>query len=224
MPPKPPNFDQAAAGWDDKPRRVKLAHDIAAAVLREIPLRPDMQALDFGCGTGLVTLRLAPLVKAVTGADTSRGMLQVLQGKIDTQGLVNVRTLYLDPEVETSLTGSYDLIVSSMTLHHIADLAPLLAQFHTVLAPGGYLALADLDPEGGRFHTDNTGVHHFGFERAALARALNAAGFSAVRDVTAATVEKSTATGETEEFTVFLLIGRKGIVGFRGRNMSQYHK
>lgn len=66
------DFDKAAATWDEDPRRVKLAEDVAAAILREAVLSKDMDALDFGCGIGLVTLKLQPYVRSITGAD-SRG-------------------------------------------------------------------------------------------------------------------------------------------------------
>lgn len=77
------------------------------------------------------------------------------------------------------------------------------------MAPGGYLCIADLDLDGGRFHEDNTGVFHFGFDREALRKTFIAAGFSNVRDVSAAEVEKPVAHGERKRFTVFLMTGRK---------------
>ena len=59
-----------------------------------------------------------------------------------------------------------------MTLHHIPDVARLLAEFRNVLKPGGRLCIADLDSDGGRFHEDSTGVFHPGFDRAVLVQDL----------------------------------------------------
>ncbi|MDP2815869.1 MAG: hypothetical protein Q8O19_04240 [Rectinemataceae bacterium] len=73
------DFDQMAADWDSNPMRVKLANDVADTIIREIAPTQDMDALDYGCGTGLVTLKLQPLVKSVTGADSSRGILTLLR-------------------------------------------------------------------------------------------------------------------------------------------------
>ena len=53
------DFDAAAAAWDEEPRRVKLAGEIAAAICAKLPLSAEWDALDFGCGTGLVTLQLS---------------------------------------------------------------------------------------------------------------------------------------------------------------------
>ena len=203
------NFDKDAAAWDENPARVKLAQDVAEAIARRRVLTPDMEAMDFGCGTGLLTLHLQPKVRSIVGVDSSQGMLDILDVKIARLNLANVNTRLVDLDKGDVLEGRYDLVVSSMTLHHIRDIAVLLDRFRQVLAPGGSLALADLDSEGGLFHSDNTGVFHFGFDRATLRRALKDAGFEGIEDTTAAEVVKPTATGEIRRFTVFLMTGRK---------------
>ena len=55
------NFDKEAPGWDSNPMRVKLTGDIAVTLARRVKLKPEMEVLDFGCGSGLLTLFLAPL-------------------------------------------------------------------------------------------------------------------------------------------------------------------
>jgi len=92
------NFDKAAAQWDANPGQVKLANKIADAIIREGSLEPTMNALDFGCGTGLVTLRLQPLLKSILGVDSSQGMLGALQRKINASGVANVWTRMVDFE------------------------------------------------------------------------------------------------------------------------------
>ena len=207
------NFDKEAAAWDEHPARVQLASDVAAAISRQVTLRPDMDVLDFGCGTGLVTLRLAPLVKSITGVDSSRGMLNVLVAKIAKQNLTNVRTLLLDLEAGDTLSDEYDLIVSNMTLHHIREVGPLLDRFYKAISPGGHLCLCDLDLDDGLFHDDNQGVFHQGFDRAVLRRAFLDAGFEDVRDTTAAEVTKPTRLGGLRRFTIFLMTGLKKSIG-----------
>ena len=202
------DFDREAASWDEEPRRVRLANDIADAVSAEITLTSDMDILDFGCGTGLVTLRLQPFVHSITGVDSSRGMLRVLGAKIEKLGLTNVRAQYLDLEMGDVLEGNYHLIVSSMTLHHIKEIRPLLDQFSKISAPRGHLCIADLDLDEGGFHENNDGIHHFGFERATLRSAFREAGFEDVRDRTAAEVIKPV-LGENRLFSIFLMTGRK---------------
>jgi ubiquinone/menaquinone biosynthesis C-methylase UbiE len=203
------NFGQEAANWDQVPGRVKVARDIAQSMIKEITLAPNMDVLDFGCGTGLLTFALQPFVRSITGVDSSPGMLDVFQTKIKEQHLSNVKANHLDLDNGEVLTGSYHLIVSSMTLHHVKNISPLLKQFYSILLPAGRLAIADLDLDDGKFHSNNDGVFHFGFDRAKLRKAFAEAGFSNVQDVSAAEVRKETLNKEMRQFTVFLMTGQK---------------
>jgi ubiquinone/menaquinone biosynthesis C-methylase UbiE len=203
------DFDKEATTWDEVPARVKLASDIIAAISDEIVLTSNMDVLDFGCGTGLLTLRLQPVVRSITGVDSSRGMIDVLKAKIDKQKLPNVKTLYLDNEDGDIPEGNYNLIVSGMTLHHVKDIGPLLDRFYSIVAPSGYLCIADLDLDDGKFHDKNNGIFHFGFDREELRRYFMDAGFVDIRDRTAAEVMKPVSDGGVRPFTVFLMTGRK---------------
>jgi cyclopropane fatty-acyl-phospholipid synthase-like methyltransferase len=197
-------FDQAAATWDEQPRRVELARAVAGQIARQLPLSHDMDVLDFGCGTGLLTLALQPLVRSVTGADASSGMLDVLRQKVRAQELANVTTVLLDAEAPLTLDTRFHVIVSSMALHHVAELAPLFRRFHAQLQPGGRVALADLDREDGTFHEDARGVSHLGFERNEMEALLAAAGFVGLTATTATIMRK-----EDRDYPVFLITGRK---------------
>lgn len=203
------DFDREAAKWDTNPGRVKLAHDVAAAIIREVNLTKDMEVLDFGCGTGLLTLKLQPLVKTITGVDSSQGMLRVLQDKIEMQELNNIRTRFVDFEKDEHVEGTYNLIVSSMTLHHVPDTVALFKEWFALLRPGGQVCFADLDTEDGSFHGDNTGVFHLGFDREELTHLLHDAGFGDVRDTTATTMSKEVAGQGVREFPVFLITARR---------------
>jgi ubiquinone/menaquinone biosynthesis C-methylase UbiE len=203
------NFDQEAANWDQVPERLKVAHDIAESLIREITLTPDMNVLDFGCGTGLLTLALQPFVRSIIGVDSSQGMLDVFKTKIKEQNLGNVKANYLDLDKGDVLEGSYHLIVSSMTLHHIKDISSLVKQFYSVLHPSGKLVAADLDLDDGRFHSNNDGVFHFGFNREALSSIFENAGFRDVREQGAAQIEKQFGDGQKRIFTIFLISGQK---------------
>ncbi|HNX17517.1 MAG TPA: class I SAM-dependent methyltransferase [Methanoregula sp.] len=204
------DFDTAAATWDENPRRVKTANDVAQAILATVPLDPAMDVLDFGCGTGLLTLALQPYVHAVTAVDNSRGMLEVLDKKVQKQGFCNIRTQPVDLEKGDTLTGQFDLVTSSMTFHHIKDVGLLLEKIYNVTKPGGTIAIADLDSDEGKFHDSNEGIFHFGFDRHMMKKYFEAAGFVAVRNRTAAIVQKTRPDGKIQTFTVFLMTGIKG--------------
>ena len=203
------DFNAVAASWDENPGRVKVAQDVARAIRETIPIRPDMDVLDFGCGTGLLTLQLQPEVRSITGVDSSQGMLDILDRKISDRGLKNVKTRLIDPDRGDVLEGQYDLVVCSMTLHHVPEIQPLIDRFAAILKPSGILAVADLDCDEGKFHEDPTGVFHAGFERCVLQKHFEKAGFRSIRNQTAAMVTKPTADGGSRTFTVFLMTGRK---------------
>jgi predicted TPR repeat methyltransferase len=206
------DFEKEAVLWDSNPSRVKLASDVSAAIIREVALSPDMMALDFGCGTGLLTLKLQPLVKNITGVDSSPGMLGMLNKKIEDHKLGNVHTQLVDFERDVAIQGSYNLIVSSMVVHHVPDTLTLFKGWFNLLLPGGQIAFADLDTEDGAFHGDNTGVFHLGFDRENLRQLLHEAGFNQVRDTTATVMSKEVDGLGLREFPIFLITARKGVV------------
>lgn len=197
------DFDREAAQWDANPGRVQMADEVSAAMIREVPLTPGMQVMDFGCGTGLITLKLQPFVKTITGADSSQGMLAALQQKIVRQSLGNVFTRNVDSATDNA--ARYDLIVSSMTLHHVPDTPALFRAWFNQLRAGGQVCFADLDSEDGSFHSDKTGVFHFGFDREKLQQLLQEAGFDKVRATTATTINKEVKGQGAVQFPVFLI-------------------
>ncbi len=203
------DFDKKARTWDDNPVRVKLANDIAGAIIGEKIFAPDMDVLEFGCGTGLLTVKVSPLVRSITGVDGSLGMLGMLEAKIKEGGLTNIKTQLVDPSVGGRIEGCYGAVFSSMTLHHVKEIGSLFEQFHRVTAPGGHVCLADLDPEEGKFHGENPTVFHNGFERKMVGKMLMDAGFCEVRDKTAAIVERPVAGGAVKSFSIFLITCRK---------------
>ena len=108
--------------------------------------------------------------------------------------------IQLDPDGAGSLGGPFDLIVSSMTLHHILDVAELFRRFRQHLKPGGRVALADLDEEDGSFHGEMPGVHHTGFKREHVRAWLETTGFRGIQFSTAVVTCK-----EDRDYPVFLV-------------------
>lgn len=202
------DFDQAAASWDQKPRRVLLARKVVEMIIAEAHPTKTQKALDFGCGTGLVTLGLAPVVGEITAADSSPGMLEQLTAKLSASGIANVRPVLIPHDGVGTLSGRFDLVVSSMTMHHIADVAGIIRQFHDLLAPGGQLAIADLDAEDGSFHDDPTGIQHHGFSVATMENWFITAGLTGVRTLPVMEIQKERASG-VASYGVNLTIGRR---------------
>ena len=196
-------FAHKSKSWDMNSRRVKNAEAIAETIVRNIPLRPDMHLLDLGAGTGLLSYFLAQKVGKITALDNSPSMLAEFAAK---RPEFACETEILEGDImQLPIETRYDGIVSSMTIHHIEDIPALLKRLHSILKPDGFIALADLEHEDGTFHSDNTGVYHYGFDTAQLAEMAEKAGFEDV-----AVHHASTITKPHREFGVFLLTGRRG--------------
>lgn len=197
-------FDAKAAVWDEDPRRVQMARAIAEAIAGAVPLKTTMQALEVGCGTGLVTTCLASKLGSITAVDTSAGMLDVLRTKMQALAISNIVPMQADLTGPHSIEGKFDLIFSSMTFHHIGDYKAILGTLHSLLSPGGWIAIADLDAEDGSFHDPQTHIEHRGFDRAELIAVLQRLGFSTLKDSTAFAIPKN-----NRFYPVFLIIGQK---------------
>lgn len=202
-------FDMLAANWDENPVRIQMVRAVATKMIETV--RPDgsMNTLEFGCGTGLVTVLIAPEVRHITAMDSSEKMLSELQKKIEEMKLINISCLKGDLVSETLKDSSFDFIYSNMTYHHIHDGAALLNKLHKALSVNGRLVIADLDLEDGSFHTDMAGVHHPGFLRSDVVSAFERAGFSHCAIMDAHTIEKKEENGKVRRYSMFLAFGTK---------------
>jgi ubiquinone/menaquinone biosynthesis C-methylase UbiE len=205
-------FDDKAAQWDANALRAALADAVARAIIAHLPVGRPKNALEFGCGTGLVTLRVAPHCSLLTAVDSSREMLKILNEKIAAGSVANIRPVFLDlslKEAGSELEGAFDFVFSSMTLHHIPETSGFLHQLNVHMAPGGSMAIADLDAEDGLFHDDATEKVHHGFERFNLQAMLETAGFINVSFMTAYIIEKKNRAGRRASYPVFLVTAVK---------------
>lgn len=187
---KKQDFDAAAYLWDEDPKRVKLANDIAESIKSELTLSSKWNALDLGCGTGLVTMALAPFINEITGIDSSCAMIDKLSEKIKAFGVKNVKTALRDITQGELPCENYHLIVSSMMLHHIEYPAKVIASIKPLVKPGGFMAMVDLLTEDGSFHDDPAGVFHNGFSEQEFTKLFADIGFSNISISEATSISK----------------------------------
>ena len=195
-------FAEKAKDYDKLKTRTNNVDTIAYSILKEVPFTKAMQVLDFGSGTGLLLSNIAPHVGSITAVDISASMNEVLRAKINNiDGEVKMLAIDLTKE---PLDKKFDAIISSMTLHHIEDVALLFKKFYNLLNKNGIIAIADLDKEDGSFHTTATGMFHCGFCRDEFLSLARRAGFRNLKIQTASIIEKPTGN-----YPVFLLTGNK---------------
>ncbi|MDH4943571.1 class I SAM-dependent methyltransferase [Sulfurimonas sp. C5] len=190
-------FDKKAKDWDKGDIQVQGAKTIAEAIEKNFELSDDMVLMDFGVGTGLLGFEIAKKVQKVYGVDTSRGMLEKLKEKNTPE--LNIEAIHQDI-VATPLDMKFDGLISSMTLHHVENLEKFFTTIKNNLNKNGFLAIADLESEDGTFHSDNEGVHHFGFDKEELCKIVENCGFKNVSFENINTIKKP-----HREFGVFLL-------------------
>ena len=151
----------------DSPKNIFLANLVCQAVEKQIDLLSDKEILDFGGGTGLLTLPLAKQAKSVTLVDISEKMLEQARLKAEQQDIKNIQFLEQDLLVNP-LEQQFDLIVVSRVLHHMPDIDATLAMFHHHLRENGQVFIADftkIEP------------NHHGFDLAELETKLAQNGF-----------------------------------------------
>jgi 2-polyprenyl-3-methyl-5-hydroxy-6-metoxy-1,4-benzoquinol methylase len=200
-------FDLKAREWDTNGIHIDRAKAIAGAIQNTLPLKKYIRALEFGAGTGLLSFFLKPWFSDITLMDTSVEMINVLKGKINGQGIHNMKPVLIELEQE-DYADTFDLIYTSMVFHHLKNLEVILDKFHKMLVPGGYVAIADLYPEDGSFHGEGfTG--HKGFDLNRLSGKVLKSGFSQIRHQPCYTIKKTDDTGQIREYPVFLLTACK---------------
>ncbi len=202
------NFDERAKEWDSDPKKVERAYAVADAIRKVVPLSKDMRALEYGCGTGLLSFALQSDLGDITLADTSQGMLDVLTEKIADAYVTNMHPMQLDLLKDALPDQRFDLTYSLMVLHHIQDVNSVIEKFYDVLKPDGYLLIADLDTEDGSFHTDGSTDVHLGFDRDELRNLVENSGFGNVSFSNAYNIKKKIGD-EEKTFPVFLMTAQK---------------
>ncbi len=79
------NWDKHARNWDRDERVRFFADQAFVSLIKHVNIHDSVwkrkRILDFGCGTGLLTEKLAPLVREVIAVDTSPNMIDVLRRK-----------------------------------------------------------------------------------------------------------------------------------------------
>jgi len=150
-------FDKEANLWDEKPRRVELAKAVANYAQKDCY---NKKVLDFGCGTGLVSLELD--AKEILGVDLSCEMVKIFNKKAQILG-INAKAICEDVK---NINDKFDTIVSNMVFHHIENVNEMLKLLTQKLNKSGKIIISDLYKEDGTFHDKgNDDVAHFGFEK-----------------------------------------------------------
>ncbi|MBC8005677.1 MAG: class I SAM-dependent methyltransferase [Verrucomicrobia bacterium] len=201
-------FNQTAATWDSNPIHWERSEAIAQKIRQKIVLNPSMTALEYGAGTGILSLILKDSLKEITLMDNSIGMVKVMEEKIKKEQVEHLKPLFFNLETAPYRDKTFDLIFTQMVMHHVVGVKAMITRFYDLLNEGGCLAIADLYAEDGSFHGSGfTG--HLGFDMEDLSQTLKDAGFKNVSHEPCFVIKKQTENNGMKDFPVFIITGVK---------------
>ena len=202
------SFDKKAKDWDDN-RRIQRSKVIADKIIDYVKLQESFTGLEFGCGTGLISLNLYDKLSKITCIDTSSGMIKQLEDKVAEHNLDKITVTQLNINEDHDLKSEYDIIYSSMSLHHVTSLEETLRNFYNLLQEGGQLCIVDLDKEDGSFHSQESNfLGHNGFEQKELSQLLEQVGFNNIMSETFYNDERSIGNRNIE-YSLFIMKAQK---------------
>lgn len=203
------DFQKKLMRWDKDPGRLDMTHKIAQAMLNRTSPQGTEVLLDYGTGTGLIALEFYHSVKKIVAVDSSKDVITFLQKKLNAESITTIEPLEWSIGSDPSQLPKFDIIIVSLTLHHVTDTSQAAEVFYSILNPGGTIAVADLDPDNGESHGPEMTVQK-GFVRENMREIFKKAGFTNIEFENVATLTKvSSKTGEIKDFPIFLMIAHK---------------
>lgn len=109
----------------------------------------SFKALDIGCGTGNITLKLAELGYSVTSVDISEPMLNILKEKVSLHKYKH-RISLVKSNVDDFINNqsqSYDIVTFSSVLHHLPDYLTTLKKTCNIVKNQGFVFIIH-EPRG----------------------------------------------------------------------------
>lgn len=201
-------FDVKALTWDEDPSRVERAKVIAKRMRSYLNETHFHSALEYGSGTGLLGYELIDLFDKITFMDESKEMTRITLEKSKAFPDKKMEVLEYDLINDPLPSRRYDLIFTMLTLHHIDDTELILEKFHSLLNPGGLLAIIDLVKEDGSFHSGEFHGHN-GFEKELLEKKLVLSALKPVQYEIVYHIYKEINDGTKKDFPLFFSLSEK---------------
>lgn len=129
-------WDRIAERYSKRPIADEASYQEKLRITREY-FRPDMEVLEFGCGTGSTALLHAPFVKHIHAIDISSKMIEIARGKADAANVRNVTFEQATIEDIHVPDQTLDVVLGLSILHLVADKEAVIAKVYEMLKPGG---------------------------------------------------------------------------------------
>ncbi|RYD05062.1 methyltransferase type 12 [Desulforamulus aquiferis] len=164
----------------DTPERVQIAKVSSDAIREYLVDAKNKNAIDFGCGTGLVGMNLLNDFRSILFLDTSQNMIHQIKQKISRSNIQNADTLCFDFEKDSLSDLNTDYIFMAQVLLHIKNVELVLSRLYDVLNVGGHLLIVDFN-KNEEIVSD---MVHNGFEQVKLADIMTKIGYKDIQSKT----------------------------------------
>lgn len=134
--PSPKWWDKMSERYSKRPIADEATYQKKLQITREY-FSPDMQVLEFGCGTGSTAIAHAPHVKHIRAIDFSSKMIEIAQGNADAKRVANVSFEQATIDQLDVADQSFDAVLGLSILHLLEDKEAVMAKVHAMLKPGG---------------------------------------------------------------------------------------
>lgn len=129
-------WDKIAERYSRRPVADEASYQKKLQVTRD-RFRPDMEVLEFGCGTGSTAIAHAPYVRHIRAIDISSKMIDIAQAKAEAAKVDNVTFEQATIEELEAPDKSLDAVLGLSILHLLEEKEQAIAKVHRMLKPGG---------------------------------------------------------------------------------------
>jgi ubiquinone/menaquinone biosynthesis C-methylase UbiE len=164
----------------DTSERIQIAKVSSDAICEHLVDAKNKNAIDFGCGTGLVGMNLLKDFSSMLFLDTSQNMINKIKQKISSSNIQNAATLCFDFEKDSLSDLHTDYIFMAQVLLHIEDFKTVLLKLYDVLNQGGHLIIIDFN-KNDEIVSD---MVHNGFDGEELTKIMSKIGYKNIRSRT----------------------------------------
>lgn len=200
-------FKEKAKGYDNNSRE-KRSQIIAEKIISIIEDAQSRVALEYGCATGLISFNLMDKFRSLTLIDSEEEMVNIVSKKVQYGNISNIYPIKKDLTKE-KYDEKFDVIFTSLTLHHIVDVENIIKTFYGMLNKDGVLIIIDLDKEDGSFHMDTKDFSgHNGFEHEYIENILKQVGLLNIKSETFFYSEKKI-INKNIPYSLFYTVGYK---------------
>ncbi|WP_434509895.1 class I SAM-dependent methyltransferase [Desulfitobacterium sp. AusDCA] len=186
----------------DTSERIQIAKVSSNAIREYLVDAKRKNAIDFGCGTGLVGMNLLNDFNSILFLDTSQNMINQIKQKISSSNIQNVDTLCFDLEKDSLSNLHADYIFMAQVLLHINDVELILSRLYEVLKESGHLLIADFN-KNEKIVSD---MVHNGFDQIELTEIMTKIGY---RDIQSKTFYTGSKIFMGHDASLFILDSQK---------------